>query len=89
MRAMNRWNVEVTIGEDDGRTYAEATLHDDIGNHLVGKGRAILNPDDNDVPEIGDEIAVARALTDLGHRLLHVAADDVTTVTGRPAVLVR
>ena len=50
-------------------------------------GRAKLNPDDYDVPEIGDEIAVARALTDLGHRLLIMAATDLEQVTHQPARL--
>jgi hypothetical protein len=29
------------------------------------------------VPEIGDELAAGRALSDLAHHLLDVAADDV------------
>ncbi|HZN19802.1 MAG TPA: DUF1876 domain-containing protein [Micromonosporaceae bacterium] len=81
MKVINRWVVEVTVGEADGRTYAEAELHDDIGNHLVGSGKAVLNPADEDVPEIGDEIAVARALTDLGRRLLDTAAMDIESIS--------
>lgn len=81
MKNLRRWTVEIYVGEDDGRTYAEAALHDDIGNQVLGTGRATLNPADPDVPEIGDEIAVARALTDLGHRLLHTAAADIQAVT--------
>lgn len=30
-----------------------------------------------DAPEIGDELAVARALSDLGHQLLDAAAGDI------------
>lgn len=82
MRTTRRWTVEVLVGEDDGRTYAEAHLDDDIGNHLHGTGRADLHPTDPDVPEIGDEIAVARSLADLGRRLLNTAAGDLETVTG-------
>jgi hypothetical protein len=38
------------------------------------------------VLEIGDEIAVGRALTDLGHRLLTTAAADIESNTRkRPA----
>jgi hypothetical protein len=40
-----------------------------------------LNPADDDIPEIGDELATARALTDLGHRLLLTAATDIEAVT--------
>lgn len=89
MRALRRWTVEVFVGEDDGRTYAEAALRDDIGNHVLGTGRARVNPDDRDVPEIGDEIAVGRALVDLGHRLLNTAAADIESVTHEAVTLVR
>lgn len=89
MNAVNRWTVEVMIGERAGRTYAEASLHDDIGNRLVGVGRAVLDPDEPDVPEIGDEIAVARALMDLGRRLLDTAGDDLGSLTGRRVHLSR
>ncbi len=81
MTAMKRWQVEIYVGEDEGRTYAEARLHTDLGDRLVGIGRAKLNPTDRDIPEIGDELAVARALTDLGHRLLVTAAGDLEAVT--------
>jgi hypothetical protein len=89
MRSLSRWTVEVFVGEDDGRTYAEAALHDAIGNHVLGTGRARLCPGDADVPEIGDEIAVARALINLGHRLLGIAAADIETVTHEPVQLTR
>lgn len=81
MRAIKRWAVDVMVGEQDGRTYAEAELRDDIGNQLTGVGRATLHPGDPDVPEIGDEVAVARALADLGRRLLDTAANDIQSVT--------
>lgn len=87
MKTVNRWIVEVMVGERDGRTYAEAELYDDIGNHLIGSGLARLHPGDHDVPEIGDEIAVGRALTDLGRRLLATAAADIEVMTHEPADL--
>ena len=57
--------------------------------HLVGVGTAILNPHDVNVPEIGDELAAARALSELGHRLLEAAADDIEGATHRPVHLDR
>jgi hypothetical protein len=78
---MRRWMVEVFIGEDDGRTYAEARLDTGVGDGLVGVGRARLNPTDRDIPEIGDELAVARALSDLARRLLASTAGDIEQVT--------
>ena len=62
MRATKQWRAEIMIGEDDGRTYAEARLITGTPNHLVGIGRAKVSPDDVDVPEIGDEVAVGASL---------------------------
>jgi Domain of unknown function (DUF1876) len=81
MPAMKRWNVEILIGEVDKRTYAEAQLYDEIRDDLVGTGQSRVAPDDPRIPEIGDEIAVARALSDLGHRLLVAAAGDLEDTT--------
>lgn len=82
-----RWRVEIIIDEEDDRTYAEARLHTGAGTQVRGVGRAKLNPADDDIPEIGDELAAARALTDLGHRLLLTAAADIESVTRQPARL--
>jgi hypothetical protein len=87
MSDLRHWTVDVYIGEDDGQTYAEAALSDDIGNHIMGTGRALLSPGDINVPEIGDEIAVGRALASLGHRLLSTAVGDIATITHEPARL--
>jgi hypothetical protein len=82
MPAMKRWTVDVFIGEDDlGDTYAEARLRTDLPSTLTGVGNARLYPGDVDVPEIGDELAAARALSDLGHRLLVTTAGDIQAVT--------
>lgn len=75
------WSVEVLIGERDGHTHAQARLHTGDETHLVGHGTARLDPHDRDVPEIGNELATARALSDLAHRLLHAAAEDIEAVT--------
>jgi hypothetical protein len=87
MTDMKRWTVEILIGEVDRRTYAEAQLYDEISDDLVGIGIARLNPVDANVPEIGDEIAVARALNDLGERLLSTASGDLESVTGKKVLL--
>jgi hypothetical protein len=72
-----RWIVVITIDEHDGNTKAVAHLRTRDSDRLVGVGLARCNPADNDVPEIGDELAVARALIDLGNRLLSAAASDI------------
>lgn len=81
MTATKTWKVEIFIGEQDQRTYAEARLMPGQEVTLTGTGVARLNPQDRDVPEIGDELAVARALSELSHRLLHAAADDIGQLT--------
>jgi len=83
--ASKHWTVEIHIDEHKGRTCAWARLQNRDGTGLVGLGLARLNPADRDVPEIGDELAVARALSDLGHRLLDAAAGDIEQITHQPA----
>jgi hypothetical protein len=76
-----RWTVQVFIDEHDGSTHAEARLLPADTVTLVGTGTARVSPRDRDVPEIGDELATARALADLAHRLLEAAAGDVEAMT--------
>jgi len=90
MPRMKRWTVDIYIDEnEDGRTYAEARLNSAAPGHLTGVGLARLNPADDNVPEIGDELAVARALSDLGHRLLLTTTADIQAVTHEEAHLNR
>jgi hypothetical protein len=81
------WSVEIFIGEQDGSTHAEARLHTNDRTEYVATGSARLNPADHDVPEIGDELAAARALSALGHRLVEAAAGDIEAITHRRAFL--
>jgi len=87
MDAVKSWTVRIDIGEHEGRTRAVAHLKTRDTDSMAGVGFARLNPADRDVPEIGDELATARALTDLGQRLLHAATEDLEQVTGEPAQL--
>ncbi len=84
MQAVKRWNVAIEIDEEDGRTRAVARL-DAGGAELAGVGLARRSPDDPDVPKIGDELAVARALSELSHKLLDATAADIERITHRPA----
>lgn len=81
MTAVKSWSVDIYIWENEGRTHAEARLRPTGVVTLTGEGTARLNPADRDVPEIGDELAAARALSDLAHRLLHAAAEDIEAIT--------
>ncbi|GAB3147153.1 DUF1876 domain-containing protein [Amycolatopsis stemonae] len=82
-----RWHVEVHIDENDGQTRATARLHTADDTQLTGTGTARLNPVDHDVPEIGDELAASRALSDLAHHLLDSAAGDIEALTRKPVRL--
>jgi hypothetical protein len=79
------WTVQVDIDEHEDRTRAVARLQTGGDQSLTGTGLARLNPADRDVPEIGDELAVARALSELSHLLLDVAARDIEQSSGVPA----
>ncbi len=87
MDDVKQWTVTIDIDEHEGHTRAVARLHDRDTERLTGVGLARLDPADRDVPEIGDEIAAARALSDLSHRLLQTATEDVEQSTGMPARL--
>jgi len=87
MNATKTWHVDIYIGEHEGQTHAEARLRPDEETTLTATGTARLNPTDRDVPEIGDELATARALSDLANRLLHAAAEDIESITHERAHL--
>jgi Domain of unknown function (DUF1876) len=89
MFAKKQWRVDVFIDEheDDRRTQAEARLQTGDTAYLRGHGVATRHPRDLEVPEIGDELAVARALSDLAHRLLEAAARDIEEITHTPTSL--
>jgi hypothetical protein len=77
------WTIEVIFTEDEDRTRADAILT--LGNQRFhGWGRSRRNPTDPDVPQIGEEIAAARALADLTGKLIHAAADAIEAFEGHP-----
>jgi hypothetical protein len=80
------WKVVIHLFDaDDLRaggdvTKAHAVLTTSAGTTLHGFGRARRAPQDLDVPEIGDELAAARALRDLADRLLRATSDDISAI---------
>ena len=74
--------VELYLFEQDAATMAHAVLHTDAPTELDSRGEAHRNSSDADVPEIGDEVAAARALRRLADRLLGVASGDIEAVEG-------
>ncbi|HET9861669.1 MAG TPA: DUF1876 domain-containing protein [Nocardioidaceae bacterium] len=81
------WTVQVTIDEDGDDTRADAVLSLDNKIEMHGRGMSRRNPSDESVPRIGDELATARALSDLAHQLLMTAAQDIESKTHVPAAL--
>ena len=77
------WNVSVSIDEYQGRTRATAWLRW-RDQEAVGIGLAKLNPADRYLAEIADDLAVARALSDLARRMMSVTAHHIETVTEKP-----
>ena len=78
--------VEITFEEDADHTEARVTL-DLRGARFVGSGRARRNPADANLPMVGEELAAARALSDLAHKLVDAAAEIVNEESGRPTHL--
>ena len=80
------FDVVITLAEDEDFTNAQARLY--VGDaKYVGWGRARRNPADPSVPRIGEELAVGRALSELAHRLVEAAAEEISEREGRPAHL--
>lgn len=84
-----RWTISLDIDEHEGRTRAVARLDLGRSEGVTGVGLARCNPSDRDVPQIGDELAVARALSELAHRLFEVTAADIERSTHQPVHTLR
>jgi hypothetical protein len=77
-----QWTVEIYISEEGDATTARAVLTNEEGAHVTGVGDAHRNPADQQVPEIGDELATARALADLAERLRLITSHDIARFAG-------
>lgn len=78
------WTIKIDLTESSDMTEAKAVLLID-GHRMGGWGRARRNPKDREFPRIGEELATARALTDLAHQLIERAATLIELVDGEPA----
>ncbi|MGW2559132.1 DUF1876 domain-containing protein [Streptomyces sp. NPDC001514] len=77
------WQVGLVLVEEDGTTRARAVLETGTTTY-TGHGVARCNPQDVDVPEIGDELAASRAMKDLATQLMRVANRDLESVGAGP-----
>jgi hypothetical protein len=70
--------LSIHLTEDATHTKAVARL-DLRGEHFECAGTADRNPSDTPRPVIGEEIAIARALSELQHQLLEAAWGKIYT----------
>ena len=78
------WTVEIDFTEEGDDTRADAIL--ETGTERIhGWGKAQKNPEDEDVPRIGTEIAAARALEHGVRQLLREAEEEIAEHTGEQA----
>ncbi|MFC9810498.1 DUF1876 domain-containing protein [Streptomyces virginiae] len=83
MSHTTEWKTRVYLFEEERTTKVRVEL--DTGtNRLTGHGTARCNPTDKDVPEIGDELAAARALENLAEQLRRTAYRDMAAVGAAP-----
>lgn len=76
------WKIELHVYEVDDETTAHAVLVGDAPQ-IESTGTARRDPRHLDVPLIGDEVAVARALYRLADRILATAAEDISGTVGK------
>lgn len=75
------WTLEMSFTEDELHTQADAWLR--IGDReLHGVGLARRNPADPQMPAIGEDLAAARAMSELSHKLLMEAATTIEAYEG-------
>jgi len=75
--------IEITFSEDERHTEAHASLAI-RGASFVGTGRARRHPADPNMPMVGEELAAARALSDLAHQLLDAVTETISERERRP-----
>ncbi len=64
----HRWKLTIQSHEDED--HCEMVVHlDAVDRSLSGTGRSRRNPSDPSVPQVGEELAAARALHDLANHL--------------------
>ena len=81
------WRIDVVAYEGQHATSAQAILRGGEPEGMTGIGVARRRPGDVDVPVVGDEVALARALRRLSDQLLKAAGDDLSQTTGSPVEL--
>jgi hypothetical protein len=84
----NQWDVELSFEEDGTHTMCEARLMGERAPGLIGHGDSERSAVDRPVPRIGEEVAAARALEQLSHKLRAQASGDIEDEARRPIYLI-
>ncbi len=80
------WQVNIAFTEEGDRTRADAIL-ELAEQRFHGFGQAKRAPADPRVPVVGQDLAAARSLSDLSHKLVEAAAERIESFEGRPVTL--
>jgi Domain of unknown function (DUF1876)/Domain of unknown function (DUF1918) len=84
----DRLSLRIDVSMTEDADHCEAVAHVRLrGRDFSGWGRARRNPEDPEMPVVGEELAVARALSEVSHQLVGAAADSLESALGRPVAL--
>lgn len=78
--------LQIVFTEDADHTEAKVATQV-RGRAFSGWGRARRNPSDPQMPEVGEELALARALADLTNQLRDVASETISAEEGHSVLL--
>lgn len=79
--------INLRVEEDSSHCVASASMPTSMGT-FTGSGEARRNPADPMVPMIGEELAIARSLADLGAKLEDAANRAIASHESRPLHLI-
>ena len=81
-----QWQVQVTVFESGDDTSATAVLMSGAVQ-LTARGETHRSSGDTPSAQIGDEVAVARALRQLADTLINTASSEIEAATGEEAMV--
>jgi len=70
-------HIDITVVEDSDECQATATLNTTRGP-VQASARARRNPSDPEIPVVGEELAIGRAIRALGDQLVAAAGEDLS-----------
>jgi hypothetical protein len=86
MRTLVGWHIEMEFQEDGDRTKAAALVRLMDGTEVRGHGSCVRHHSDPPQLRVGEEVAGARALSDIASQLLAKAEGELNQGGRRPAM---